>query len=118
MKALGATNRRILMQFFLEGAFLTALSGGIGIAITAGVMAILAKLPTPPGFDLPHIVPASAAVAVGSLIDCGHYCGTLSGAQSLIVAACRSIEKGIARWSTIYWDRHTRPSSTIAGAPR
>ena len=30
MKALGATNRRILMQFFLEGVFLTALSGGIG----------------------------------------------------------------------------------------
>src|SRR5216684_8612381 len=57
MKALGATNRRILMQFFLEGAFLTALSGGTGIAITAAVMAVLAKLRTPPGFDLPHIVP-------------------------------------------------------------
>ena len=31
MKALGATNRRILMQFFLEGVFLTVLSGGTGI---------------------------------------------------------------------------------------
>ena len=27
MKALGATNRSILIQFFLEGAFLTLLSG-------------------------------------------------------------------------------------------
>jgi len=29
LKALGATNRSILTQFFFEGAFLTALSGGI-----------------------------------------------------------------------------------------
>ena len=75
MKALGATNRRILMQFFLEGIFLTALSGGIGIAISAGVMAVLAKLPTPPGFDLPHIVPASAAAAVISLSIAGIVAG-------------------------------------------
>ena len=31
-KALGATNRSILLQFFLEGAFLTLMSGGIGMA--------------------------------------------------------------------------------------
>ena len=30
-KALGATNRSILLQFFLEGAFLTLISGGIGM---------------------------------------------------------------------------------------
>ena len=29
-KALGATNRSIMMQFFAEGAFLTLMSGGIG----------------------------------------------------------------------------------------
>src|SRR5260221_12657298 len=75
MKALGATNRRILMQFFLEGAFLTALSGGTGIAITAPVMAVLAKLPTPPGFALPHIVPAPAAVALGSVWIAGIIAG-------------------------------------------
>ena len=33
-KALGATHRNILTQFFVEGAFLTLLSGGIGLAIT------------------------------------------------------------------------------------
>ena len=32
-KALGATHRNILTQFFIEGAFLTAFSGGIGLAI-------------------------------------------------------------------------------------
>ena len=30
-KALGATNRSILLQFFLEGAFLTLMSGAIGM---------------------------------------------------------------------------------------
>ena len=51
MKALGATSHRILMQFFFEGAFLTLLSGGLGIAAAAGFMALLAQLPSPPGFD-------------------------------------------------------------------
>ena len=31
-KALGATNRNILFQFFLEGAFLTLLSGALGVS--------------------------------------------------------------------------------------
>ena len=31
-KALGATYRNILTQFFIEGAFLTVFSGGIGLA--------------------------------------------------------------------------------------
>src|SRR5258706_8646116 len=30
-KALGATNRSVLMQFFLEGAFLTLFSGALGM---------------------------------------------------------------------------------------
>src|SRR5260370_1018789 len=32
-KALGATNKNVLTQFFLEGAFLTLLSGGAGLAV-------------------------------------------------------------------------------------
>ncbi len=44
-KALGATHRAILTQFFVEGAFLTALSGGIGLAITTALVTVLAALP-------------------------------------------------------------------------
>ena len=40
-KALGATNASIMFQFFVEGAFLTLLSGITGIAAAAGVMAAL-----------------------------------------------------------------------------
>jgi putative ABC transport system permease protein len=93
MKALGATNRRILMQFFLEGAFLTALSGGTGIAITAGVMAILAQLPTPPGFDLPHIVPASAAVAVGSLSIAGIVAGLYPARKASLLQPVEALRR-------------------------
>ncbi len=32
-KALGATYRNILTQFFIEGVFLTVFSGGIGLLI-------------------------------------------------------------------------------------
>ena len=38
-KAIGATNSSIMFQFFVEGAFLTLLSGGIGIAGAAALMA-------------------------------------------------------------------------------
>lgn len=66
-KALGATNRSILFQFFTEGAFLTLLSGGVGIGAAAGLMAALGTLPSPPGWDTPKLVPATAALAVASL---------------------------------------------------
>src|ERR1700739_1494140 len=58
-KALGATHRNILTQFFVEGAFLTALSGGIGLAGTTAFVGLLAALPSPEGFDTPRLVPSS-----------------------------------------------------------
>src|SRR5690348_7602862 len=70
-KALGATRRDILMQFFVEGAFLAGLSGGIGAAITYGLIKALATLPAPEGFDTPRIVPLSAVAAILSLAVAG-----------------------------------------------
>jgi putative ABC transport system permease protein len=93
MKALGATNRRILMQFFLEGAFLTALSGGLGIGISAGVMAVLALLPTPPGFDLPHIVQASAAIAVISLSIAGIVAGLYPARKASLLQPVEALRR-------------------------
>jgi putative ABC transport system permease protein len=74
-KALGATNKNILTQFFLEGAFLTLFSGGIGLALTAGFMQLLSNLPQPPGFDTPRLVPISAAIAIGALAISGIVAG-------------------------------------------
>jgi len=73
MKAVGATKNTILAQFFWEGLLLTALSGLLGIVMSAGFMAVLQSLLTDkiPGFDPPRIVPWSAALALGSLVLCG-----------------------------------------------
>jgi putative ABC transport system permease protein len=74
-KALGATNRNILTQFFLEGAFLTMLSGGAGLLFAASFMALLSGLPQPEGFDTPRLVPSSAALAILSLAISGIIAG-------------------------------------------
>jgi putative ABC transport system permease protein len=74
-KALGATNRSIMVQFFIEGAFLTLLSGGLGMAGAAALMAALGTLPQPPGFDTPKLVPATAALAIASLTLAGTVAG-------------------------------------------
>jgi len=70
-KALGATNRSILFQFFLEGAFLTLLSGAIGVGGAMLVIHLLSGVQLPPGFDTPRIVPVSAIGAVLSLALAG-----------------------------------------------
>src|SRR5882762_1913200 len=54
-KAIGATNRSIMFQFFVEGAFLTLLSGGIGIAGAAGFMATISGIDMG-NFDPPKLV--------------------------------------------------------------
>lgn len=73
LKALGATKRSILAQFFWEGLLLTGLSGLIGVVLSGGFMALLQYALTDkmPGFDPPRLVPWSAALALGSLALAG-----------------------------------------------
>src|SRR5260370_757097 len=61
-KAIGATNGSIMFQFFVEGAFLTVLIGGIGMGFAAALMSGLSPLPPPPGFHPPKHVPTPPAV--------------------------------------------------------
>ena len=75
-KALGATNRSITLQFFLEGLALTGISGGIGIAAAAGLMALMnAGGHNAQGFDPPRLVPWSVFMAVGTLMLAGIIAG-------------------------------------------
>jgi len=77
LKALGATKRSILAQFFWEGLLLTGISGLVGIGASAGLMSLLQAFLTGkvPGFDPPRLVPWSAALALGSLVVSGVVAG-------------------------------------------
>jgi putative ABC transport system permease protein len=49
-KALGATRRAIVSQFFIETLIIAFLSGGIGMAVAYGFCALVDLLPMPPVF--------------------------------------------------------------------
>ena len=74
-KALGATNRSILVQFFLEGILLTFLSGLIGLGLAGALMALLGTQEAPAGFDPPKLVPTSAILAISCLTLAGVIAG-------------------------------------------
>jgi putative ABC transport system permease protein len=74
-KALGATNRSILLQFLMEGVLLTLLSGLIGMGLSGGFMAALGNVRGPQGFDPPRLVPFTAVLAIGSLTLAGVVAG-------------------------------------------
>jgi putative ABC transport system permease protein len=92
-KALGATHRSIMTQFFVEGAFLTAFSGGIGLAVTIGFVTLLAMLPAPEGFDTPRIVPLSAVAAIGSLAIAGISAGLYPARKAALLPPVEALRQ-------------------------
>jgi putative ABC transport system permease protein len=95
MKAVGATRRSILAQFFWEGLLLTAISGLIGIAISWGFMALLQAALTDkmPGFDPPRMVPWSAALALCTLILCGIAAGVYPASKAAALDPIEALRK-------------------------
>jgi putative ABC transport system permease protein len=92
-KALGATHRNIMTQFFVEGAFLTAFSGGIGLAITTVFVTLLAQLPSPEGFDTPRIVPTSALIAILSLSLAGIAAGLYPARKAALLPPVEALRQ-------------------------
>jgi putative ABC transport system permease protein len=92
-KALGATYRNILTQFFIEGAFLTAFSGGIGLAISIAFVTLLAQLPAPEGFDTPRIVPLSAIAAILSLAIAGISAGLYPARKAALLQPVEALRQ-------------------------
>jgi len=92
-KALGATHRNILTQFFVEGMFLTILSGGIGLLLAGGFMTLLAQLPSPEGFDTPRIVPISALVAILSLAVAGISAGLYPARKAALMPPVEALRQ-------------------------
>ena len=92
-KALGATHGSIMTQFFLEGAFITTFSGGIGIIVAWAFMAALGTLPAPPGFDTPRLVPSSAALALISLSLAGIIAGLYPARKAALLQPVEALRR-------------------------
>jgi putative ABC transport system permease protein len=92
-KAVGATNASIMFQFFVEGAFLTLLSGGIGIAGAAGLMAALSQVSLGEGFDPPKLVARTAVLAVGSLAIAGVVAGLYPARRAALLEPVEALRK-------------------------
>jgi putative ABC transport system permease protein len=92
-KAIGATNSSIMFQFFVEGAFLTMMSGGIGIAGAAGLMAMLSGVDLGGGFDPPKLVASTAALAVISLGVAGVAAGLYPARRAALLEPVEALRK-------------------------
>ncbi len=92
-KALGATNRSILFQFFMEGLMLTGISGGIGLAAAYGATKLFELAPPIRGFELPHIYPAAAALAIGSLTIAGVVAGLYPARRAALLEPVEALRQ-------------------------
>ena len=92
-KALGATNRSILFQFFLEGLSITLLSGLIGMGLAGGLMAFLGQFHGPGGFDPPKLVPSTAMLAIGSLVLAGVVSGLYPARRAALLAPVEALRQ-------------------------
>ena len=70
-KALGATTTAVQRQFFLEGFFLTMLSGALGFAVAIGLCALVHLLPIPERFQGMVITWGACALALATLVAIG-----------------------------------------------
>jgi putative ABC transport system permease protein len=92
-KALGATNASIMFQFFVEGAFLTLMSGLCGIGAAAGLMAALSGVSLGEGFDPPKLVARTAALAVISLAVAGVAAGLYPARRAALLQPVEALRK-------------------------
>jgi putative ABC transport system permease protein len=92
-KALGATNRSILFQFFLEGLLLTLGSGLVGMGLATILMATMGNVQGPGGFDPPKLVPMSAVLAIGSLTLAGVIAGLYPARKAALLPPVEALRQ-------------------------
>ncbi|HUA16771.1 MAG TPA: ABC transporter permease [Verrucomicrobiae bacterium] len=92
-KALGATRTSILFQFFLEGLMLTGISGGIGVLAAYAATRLFGLAPPIDGFELPHIYPATAVLAAGSLAVAGIVAGLYPARRAALLTPVEALRQ-------------------------
>lgn len=92
-KALGATQKSILFQFFLEGLMLTGISGAIGVSAAYVATRLFGLVPPIDGFELPHIYPATAVLAAGSLATAGIIAGLYPARRAAMLTPVEALRQ-------------------------
>ncbi len=92
-KALGATRGNILFQFFLEGLMLTGISGAIGVGAAYALTKLFGLAPPMDGFELPHIYPATALLAMGSLALAGIIAGLYPARRAALLQPVEALRQ-------------------------
>jgi putative ABC transport system permease protein len=92
-KALGATYRSILFQFFVEGLMLTVISGLVGLAAAYGVTKLFDMAPPIDGFELPHIYFESAVLAIASLAIAGIAAGLYPARRAALLTPVEALRQ-------------------------
>ena len=117
-KALGATNRSILLQFFLEGILLTLFSGLMGMGFAAALMAVLGTQQGPGRIRSAQDRADVRDSGDRQPDDRRRDCGALSRAQGRDAAAGRSAAAGVDMFSDLFHEaygamRHNRRRTAL-----
>jgi putative ABC transport system permease protein len=84
-KALGATTSQVQQQFFLEGFFLTILSGLAGFAMAVGICAAVNTLPMPARFQGMVLTWQAGLQAVATLVMIGVFTSTYPARRAALL---------------------------------
>jgi putative ABC transport system permease protein len=84
-KALGATTAAIQRQFFLEGFFLTLLSGGAGMMVALGLCRLINLLPMPERFSGMILSWPSGLLSAATLIAIGIVTSTYPARRAAVL---------------------------------
>jgi putative ABC transport system permease protein len=83
----------ILLQFFPEGLLLTSISSAVGVGAAYGVTRLFVLAPPIDGFELPHLYPASAVLAIGSLTIAGIVAGLYPARRAALLTPVEALRQ-------------------------
>lgn len=90
-KAMGARTRDISRQFFLEGFFLTLMSGSIGLVLGVGLCRLVSSLPLPDRFSGMIVTWQTAAISVVTLILVGVLTSTYPAYRAAVLTPVEAL---------------------------